>query len=202
MHIQKIGEMEMENNNWSFKPSDLYTIPNLLTYLRFILVAPFMYFFLQQNYIAAALCIGFSGLSDCFDGLLARKLNQVTSLGKILDPIADKVTLFTVALCMLIYIPSLLPLLAILMFKEVTMLFCGMILLIKKITPPPAKWYGKFATVVFYFSVVTIIFLKAVFNYESPVLIITLFVLTAVVMVFDLIKYAIIFFQLIKEKKK
>ena len=192
----------MENNNWSFKPSDLYTIPNLLTYLRFILVAPFMYFFLQQNYIAAALCIGFSGLSDCFDGLLARKLNQVTSLGKILDPIADKVTLFTVALCMLIYIPSLLPLLAILMFKEVTMLFCGMILLIKKITPPPAKWYRKFATVVFYFSVVTIIFLKAVFNYESPVLIITLFVLTAVVMVFALIKYAIIFFQLIKEKKK
>ena len=181
----------MENETWSFKKTDLFTVPNLLTYMRFVLVAPFIYFFLQQNYIAAAVCIGISGLTDCFDGLLARKLNQVTSLGKILDPIADKVTLFSVALCMLIYIPSLLPLLGILMF----------FLLIKRITPPAAKWYGKFATVVFYFSVTTIIFLKAVFQYESPVLVIVLFVLTAIVMVFALVKYSIMFFALLREKK-
>ena len=74
---------------WSFKPRDLVTIPNLLTYLRFLLVAPFVYFFLKENYIMAAVTIGLSGLTDCFDGMLARKLNQVTSLGKILDPIAD-----------------------------------------------------------------------------------------------------------------
>lgn len=191
----------MENETWSFKKTDLFTVPNLLTYMRFVLVAPFIYFFLQQNYIAAAVCIGISGLTDCFDGLLARKLNQVTSLGKILDPIADKMTLFSVALCMLIYIPSLLPLLGILMFKEITMLFCGLILLIKRITPPAAKWYGKFATVVFYFSVTTIIFLKAVFGYESAVLVIVLFVLTAIVMVFALVKYSIMFFVLIREKK-
>ena len=137
----------MEKEKWSFKKSDIVTVPNLLTYMRFILVAPFIYYFLQQNYIAAAVCIGISGLTDCFDGLLARKLNQVTSLGKILDPIADKVTLFSVALCMLIYIPSLLPLLGILMFKEIVMLFCGLILLIKRITPPAAKWYGKFVKI-------------------------------------------------------
>ena len=100
----------MDNESWSFKISDLWTVPNLLTYLRFLLVVPFMYFFLQQNYIGAAVCIGFSGLTDCFDGLLARKLNQVTSLGKILDPIADKLTLFSVALCMIIYYPAILPL--------------------------------------------------------------------------------------------
>ena len=192
----------MENENWSFKRTDLVTVPNLLTYMRMLLVAPFIYFFLQENYIAAAICIGVSGLTDCFDGMLARRLNQVTSLGKILDPIADKVTLFSVALCMLIYIPSLLPLLGILMFKEITMLFCGLILLTKRITPPAAKWYGKFATVVFYFSVTTIIFLKAVFNYESAVLIIGLFLLTAIVMVFAMVKYAIMFFALLKENKE
>lgn len=192
----------MENENWSFKSTDLVTVPNLLTYMRLLLVAPFICFFLQKNYIAAAICIGISGLTDCFDGMLARRLNQVTSLGKILDPIADKVTLFSVALCMLIYIPSLLPLLGILMFKEITMLFCGLILLTKRITPPAAKWYGKFATVVFYFSVTTIIFLKAVFNYESAVLIIGLFLLTAIVMVFAMVKYAIMFFALLKENKE
>lgn len=191
----------MENEQWSFKLSDLFTVPNLLTYLRFILVVPFMYFFINQQYIPAAICIGVSGLTDCFDGMLARKLNQVTSLGKILDPCADKVTLFSVALCMLIYIPSLLPLMGILMFKEFVMLLCGLILLVNHITPPAAKWYGKFATVVFYFSVVTIIFLKAAFNYESEVLVIVLFVLTAAVMVFALVKYAILFFGLLKEAK-
>ena len=191
----------MGNEKWSFKRTDLFTVPNLLTYMRFLLVTPFMCFFLQQNYIAAAVMIVISGLTDCFDGMLARKLNQVTSLGKILDPIADKVSLFSVALCMLIYIPSLLPLLGILMFKEIIMLFCGMILLIKRITPPAAKWYGKFATVVFYFSVTTIIFLKAVFSYESNMLMNVLFVLTAIVMVFALAKYAVTFFVLLKEKK-
>ena len=182
----------MDNEQWSFKPSDLFTVPNLLTYLRFILVVPFMYFFINQQYIPAAICIGVSGLTDCFDGFLARRLNQVTSLGKILDPCADKVTLFSVALCMLIYIPSLLPLMGILMFKEFVMLLCGLILLVNHITPPAATWYGKFATVVF---------LKAAFNYESDVLVIVLFVLTAAVMVFALVKYAILFFGLLKEAK-
>ena len=46
----------MENETWSFKKTDLFTVPNLLTYMRFVLVAPFIYFFLQQNYIAAAVC--------------------------------------------------------------------------------------------------------------------------------------------------
>ena len=88
--------MEKEKDVWSFKTSDLVTIPNIITYVRFVLIIPFVYFFLAEQYIYAAICIGLSGLSDCFDGMAARKLNQVTPLGKILDPIADKVTLFAV----------------------------------------------------------------------------------------------------------
>ncbi len=95
--------MEKEKDVWSFKTSDLVTIPNIITYVRFVLIIPFVYFFLAEQYIYAAICIGLSGLSDCFDGMAARKLNQVTPLGKILDPIADKVTLFAVVICMVIY---------------------------------------------------------------------------------------------------
>lgn len=188
----------MGNESWSFKISDLWTIPNLITYVRFLLIAPFMYFFLEKNYIAAAVCISVSGLTDCFDGMLARKLNQVTSLGKILDPIADKLTLFSVALCMIVYYPAILPLLGVLMVKEIMMLICGLSLLIKHITPPAARWYGKVATVVFYFSVVTIVFLKAVFAYESMTLVTVMFVLTAIVMLFALLNYAYMFIHLIK----
>ncbi len=192
----------MGGNNWSFKASDLVTVPNILTYLRFLLVAPFIFFFLNKNYIAAALCIGFSGLSDCLDGFLARKLDQVTSLGKILDPIADKVTLVSVAVCMVIYMPSLLPIMLVMIGKEFLMLLGGLILLIMKVTPPPARWYGKVATVIFYLSVCTIIFLKAAFNITNDMLITVTFIVTAAFMVFALVMYAALIVKQIKAEKQ
>lgn len=190
------------NEKWSFKKSDLITIPNLLTYLRIILVAPFAYYFLVENYIAAVICIVISGLSDCFDGMLARRLNQVTSLGKILDPIADKFTLLAVVVCMVIYVPVVLPVLITLLLKDVLMLLGGMDLINKGITPPAAKWYGKVGTVVFYVSVSIIIFLKAVFKIENFALDVALLSVTAATMLFALYQYGKIYFQLIKENNK
>ena len=197
----------MQNEKWSFKPSDLVTIPNILSYLRLILVVPFVYYFIRglyddpRHYITAAVCIVLSGLTDCFDGLLARKLNQVTSLGKILDPLADKITLIAVAVCMVIYIPALLPLMLVLFIKDFTMLICGLVLLVKKIPLPASRWYGKVATVVFYISVTVIIFLKAVYQYENPTLILVLFCITAAVMIFALLNYSKMFLDILKENK-
>ena len=70
--------------------SEILTIPNVISFLRIVFIAPFVLFFLNEQYIAAFSFIVLSGLSDCIDGYLARRLNQVTELGKILDPIADK----------------------------------------------------------------------------------------------------------------
>ena len=191
----------MEKEKWSFKASDLVTIPNLLTYLRFVLVVPFVWFFLEKNYIAAAVCFGFSGLSDCLDGFFARKLNQVTSLGKLLDPIADKVTLISVAVCMVIYLPALLPIMLVMIAKEFIMLLGGFILLILKVTPPAAKWYGKAATVIFYSLVSLIIFLKAAFDIQNDFLITLSFVITAAAMLFALVMYTILIVKQIKSGK-
>lgn len=190
----------MDNNEkWSFKPKDLITIPNILTYIRIILIIPFVYYFLKENYIPAVICIGVSGLTDCFDGMIARKFNQVTSLGKILDPIADKFTLLAVVICMVIYVPIVLPILVVLLLKDVLMLLGGMDLINKGITPPAAKWYGKVGTVVFYLSVFTIIFLKAAFCIENFALDVSLLSVTAITMLFALYQYGKIYFQLIKE---
>lgn len=188
-------------NGWRFQPKDLLAVPNLITYLRFVLIVPFVIFFLCENYILAGVIIGLSGVSDCFDGFFARKLNQVTSLGKILDPIADKVTLIAVAACMLVYMPALLPIMLVLVLKEFLMLMGGLILLIKKITPPPANIYGKIATVVFYFAIFIIIFLKAVFSIEIAVLNVTTFILVALVMLVALLQYGMIFLNLLKKNK-
>lgn len=193
----------MDNKGWvNFKISDLWTVPNILTYCRFILIIPFVYYFLAENYIAAAISVGLSALSDCFDGLIARKFNQVTALGKILDPIADKATLFAVVICMVIYVPTVLPVLIVLVVKDLAMLLGGMVLIKRGIAPSVAKWYGKLGTILFYVSVCLIVFLKAVFDYENFALDFTLLAITAVVMIFALIQYAKIFFDFLKEDKE
>ena len=178
--------MEKEKDVWSFKTSDLVTIPNIITYVRFVLIIPFVYFFLAEQYIYAAICIGLSGLTDCFDGMAARKLNQVTPLGKILDPIADKVTLFAVVICMVIYVPMVLPILVTLLVKDLLMLIGGADLIKKRLTPPSANWYGKVGTIIFYFSVCLIVFLKAFFAYENMVLDLILLSVTAASMLYAL----------------
>ena len=73
--------MDNENKKIIKQKSDLWTVPNILTYLRFALVVPFVILFLNEKYFESAICIGLSGISDCLDGFFARKLNQVTQLG-------------------------------------------------------------------------------------------------------------------------
>lgn len=187
-------------DSWSFKPRDLVTVPNLITFFRFVLVPPFVYSFINEQFLLAGIMIGLSGLSDCFDGFFARKLNQVTSLGKILDPIADKVTLVAVAVCMVIYIPSILPIMLVLVGKEFLMLLGGFIMLLRKMTPPPANIFGKIATLVFYFVISLIIFIKIVTGEEyMPVVIIGL-ILVAAAMLLALVQYAVMFVKINREK--
>ena len=195
--------MKMDNDNKMIiaHKSDLWTVPNLLTYLRFVLVVPFVILFLSEKYLLSAICIGLSGISDCLDGFFARKLNQVTQLGKLLDPIADKVTLISVMLCMAFYAPNVIPILVVLIAKDVVMLIGGVSLLKRKITPPAAVWFGKLATIVFYFAVCIIVFMKAVINYENLLLDDILLSVTAVVMLYALYRYAKIYRELIKEDK-
>ncbi len=189
---KKIGE------KWNFKPSDIFAVPNLITYIRFILIVPFAYYFLEEQYIPAVICIGLSGLSDCFDGLAARKLNQITSLGKILDPIADKLTLLVVVVCMVMFVPILLPVLIVLLVKDVLMLLGGTDLINKGLYPPAAKWYGKAGTIIFYISVFIIVFFKAAFDYENIALDVTLLSITAATMLFALFQYGKIYIEMIR----
>ena len=71
-----------------FKREEWFTIPNLLVHFRLIMIPVFVYLYLHaetvMEYYYAAAAIGISGLTDLFDGKIARKLNQVTGLGKFL----------------------------------------------------------------------------------------------------------------------
>ena len=82
---------EKESMSQEKKPiNQNLTVPNALSVLRIVIIPFFAWFFLKDQLAPAVTLLALSGLSDCVDGLLARKLNQVTELGKMLDPVADK----------------------------------------------------------------------------------------------------------------
>jgi cardiolipin synthase (CMP-forming) len=169
-------------------------IPNGLSMLRIILIVPFVIYFMHDDIVSAAVVLIVSGLSDMFDGMIARKFNQFTELGQMLDPFSDKLTQGAVAVCLAVKQPILIPLLAIFVVKEITMVAAACLLIRKKKRPGGAKWYGKVATTLFYISFTIIVTLKGIWNYEDPRITITLLSITAVFMIYAFVQYAKMFF--------
>ena len=81
------------------------TIPNLISLIRILFIPVFALLFYNGQAVAAAVILALSALSDMVDGKIARKFNQVSNLGKILDPIADKLTVFAIAIILYMKFP-------------------------------------------------------------------------------------------------
>ena len=73
------------------------TVPNLLSLIRIFLIPAFAVLYYKGHIGWAVLMLALSGISDFLDGKIARRFNQVSELGKILDPVADKLTQITIA---------------------------------------------------------------------------------------------------------
>ena len=173
-------------------------IPNALTVLRFFLIFPFVYYFMHDDYLPAFIILAVSGITDLLDGWIARKFNQFTELGEMLDPLFDKLTQAAIAVCFAIKEPILVPLLAIFVVKEALMV-AGAVKMIGKNKKKPggSKWYGKAATVLFYISFGTIVGLKWIWNFENLPLDIVLLSITAAFMIYAFVRYAKIYFAIL-----
>ncbi len=181
----------------------ILTIPNILSYLRILLIPPFMCLFLKGKYIESAIVIVLSGLSDCIDGFLARRLNQITQLGKMLDPVADKLTLIAVAICLSILEPMIFPVVTILALKDILMMIGASVLLKKHIMPVASAWYGKVGTVCFYVSVAAIVVFEMILKFENfGIIAFIMLSVTAVIMIYSLIRYYLIFRVLLANAKE
>lgn len=193
----------MKNESQKQTLSYIFNVPNTLSFLRILLV-PFMAYFLLNNQIFLAfLMVALSGLSDAFDGYFARKLNQVTELGKMLDPIADKLTQVVATVCIAVKFPQLIGILVVFVIKEVLMSMGAAYLMHKNKKPGAARWYGKAATVLFYFSVAVIVLMDAFFTVEPKVFYVVsgvLLGLTAVMMLYAFVRYGMMFLQLLKSE--
>ncbi len=183
----------------SFKEN--MTIPNLLSCIRLVLIAPMVLFILEENYLMAALMLLISAISDIFDGIIARNLDQVTELGKMLDPIADKLTLIAILISLSAVNRAVLKFAAAMFAKEVMMLTGGYILLKKGLKPPAAKWFGKISTVIFYICITVLVILRAMWGIKNDTLTMVLLAVTTAAMLFSLLMYTKIFTRMIRTDK-
>lgn len=134
-----------------------WNIPNLLSLLRIVLVPVFMVLYLLRYDMWSFGVLLLSGLSDVLDGIIARRCNQITDFGKLLDPIADKLTQVAVVICLATRYPSLMYLALLCLAKELCQAIGGFILLRKRSTVRGSKWFGKLSTVVFYTCMLAIV---------------------------------------------
>ena len=134
-------------------------IPNILTMLRFLLIPVIIFYIFTGNYILAFVFFTFSGLTDIADGFIARKFNLISNFGKLMDPLADKLT--QIATLASLVFTNIIPvwILLIVLLKEFIMI-CGASFLYGKDVVVYSKWYGKLATVLFYIAIVVSLLLK------------------------------------------
>lgn len=140
---------------------DIYTIPNMLSLFRLILIPVYVYIYLNAteayHYAIAAGILAVSCLTDMIDGKIARKFNMISTLGKILDPIADKATQLSMIICLSITYPALQALLALFLVKESFQLIAGLLNLRKGKMLDGALISGKISTTVLFISLILLV---------------------------------------------
>lgn len=175
-------------------------IANLLTVLRIILIPVYLYIFysnMENNILYAGLVFILAGISDVLDGYFARKYNLTTKFGIVLDPIADKLMMFTVLISFTTKAIIPYAILLALGLKEVMMLIGGATLYFFKDKQVVASnKYGKIATLSFYAATLSIVFKL------GRILSLVLFSLTIILNVVAFINYLIIFIKIRKNINK
>lgn len=130
----------------------LFTVPNMVSLFRLALIPVFIWLYNKKNTgLAGCAVIFISGASDILDGYIARKFDMVSNAGKILDPIADKLTQAVTLLCLAGAYPLMLLPLAILFFKETLSALMCFLAIRKSGRVQSSDWHGKLNTVLLYF---------------------------------------------------
>lgn len=140
-------------------------IPNMLTILRLLLIPFIIFNIFAGNYILAFILFTFSACTDIADGYIARKFNLISNLGKLLDPLADKLTQLSILTSLVIN--NMIPfwILLIILLKEF-ILIVGTSFLYGKGIVVYSKWYGKLATNLLYLAIVCSLLFKQ-FNLDA-----------------------------------
>lgn len=177
--------------NWR---KEILTIPNLLSLFRLILIPVYVYIYLNAkdsaDYHLAAGILAVSCLTDMIDGKIARHFNMISSLGKILDPLADKATQFTLIICLTVRYPVLWYLVGLFLAKELFQLIAGFISIHKRKILKGALISGKVCTTILFVSLIIMVMMPNLTL--SAVQVIT--IVDCIFVLIAFIEYAITYF--------
>ena len=137
------------------KKNKVLTIPNILTIIRLCLIPIFIWLYCARDeYLITAIILILSGITDIVDGYIARHFNAISDLGKILDPIADKLTQGAMLICLCTRFDYMIAVIVAMAVKEITLGIITLILINKTQRVQSSRWHGKAATVILYATVI------------------------------------------------
>ena len=169
---------------------DILTIPNLLSLFRLVLIPVYIVIYLNAkdatDYYIAGGILAVSCLTDAIDGKIARHFNMISTLGKILDPLADKITQFSLVVCLSIRYPVLWILVSLFVVKESFQLIAGFMTLRRGKMLTGALLSGKISTTVLFVSLILLVLMPNL----SPTAVQIITLVDCVVLVVAFIGYA------------
>lgn len=144
--------------NWK---KELFTIPNALSLFRLVLIPIYILLYLNaqepEDYFMAAAILAVSCITDLVDGKIARRFNMISTVGKVLDPLADKATQFSLMVCLTVTYPVLRTLVVLFVVKEGFQLIAGLCTLRKGKMLTGALMTGKISTTVLFASLILMV---------------------------------------------
>ncbi|MFW6308912.1 MAG: CDP-diacylglycerol--glycerol-3-phosphate 3-phosphatidyltransferase [bacterium] len=135
-------------------------IPNMLTILRILLIPVFVLLFVEGIYTMAIITFIISVSTDFFDGYLAKKYNLTSDLGRVLDPLADKLTIISILIVLIFtgIIPGIIA--GIFLFRELFILLGGLLAYLMQVDIIRATKLGKVAIFLLYLAIISALFNK------------------------------------------
>ena len=177
--------------NWK---KEIFSIPNILSLFRLLLIPVYATLYLnatqRYQYLLAGVILAVSCLTDMIDGKIARKYNMITTLGKILDPLADKLTQLTLTICLSLKYPVLYPVLGLFVMKELFQLVLGVVFLRKGKMLPGALMAGKVCTTILFVSLIALVLMPNI----PPVAVKAIAVIDALFLIISFVSYAMAYF--------
>lgn len=174
-------------------------IPNILSIIRLIMIPAFVAVFFSEDaprYRSMLIFLA-AELTDVADGYLARRFGWVTEIGKILDPMADKLMQAAAMVSLAIENDFFIWIATLFFAKELVMVSGALVLMKKQKKVTASSWFGKMATVIF--AAVTLVFIMYPDNFALDV------ILTAILggaLIFALLMYYFTVFRKFEKQNK
>ena len=188
-------ETVIEDDRQPVDTDIFFTVPNILSLLRIFLIPFFMYAYIWKgDYILTAVLFIISGFTDLADGFIARRFHLISAVGKVIDPIADKLTQLAVMFCLVTRFPHIVFPLILIVLKEFITGLLSLAALKRKGVIRGAAWHGKLNSVLLFIMMVMHLLWISI-----PPLVSDISIFTCLgMMILSFILYSIRYFRILK----